>query len=487
MLDERLIQILRQNHLFDEWPLEVLLPDRGAFLTFLQERWPIFLDRMVAPDVTGIVERHKEYGLTIDGPADLPFEHHDIRVYVDSLLLDGLLHPVAHTQAEILSGTWVGLGVQNNSAEAQGRRLDKAMEKLEESLKKMTGKHVEWLNFARGWAELIFLIHAQPETVSTEAYARFTTLQTLVDSQFSAWLAKRYAGLSCLPPVSPVMVHHLPRFLARQTADSARPKIALLVVDGLAIDQWLVIRETFAQSQPAFQFRDEALFAWIPTVTSVSRQAIFAGRQPFTFPDSIWTTEREPTLWKQFWGEQGMAPNEIFYAKGLGDGSLESLAESISHPKIRIAGLVIDKVDNIMHGMQLGTAGMHNQVRQWAQQPYLGALLDMLLDNGFRIYLTSDHGNIEAAGCGQPAEGAVADLRGGRVRVFPSAGLRSKVKERFPTALEWDAIGLPENFLPLLAPARQAFVHLKEHIVDHGGSSLEELIVPLVQIERRIR
>jgi hypothetical protein len=53
--------------------------------------------------------------------------------------------------------------------------------------------------------------------------------------------------------------------------------------------------------------------------------------------------------------------------------------------------------------------------------------------------------------------------------------------------LEWDAIGLPENFLPLLAPARQAFVHLKEHIVDHGGSSLEELIVPLVQIERRIR
>ena len=108
----------------------------------------------------------------------------------------------------------------------------------------------------------------------------------------------------------------------------------------------------------------------------------------------------------------------------------------------------MDKVDKIMHGMEMGTAGMHNQVRQWAKQPYLNTLLDLLLDQGFRVYLTSDHGNIEAEGCGRPAEGAVADLRGERVRVYPDAALRGKVKERFPTALEWDPIGLPEDYLP---------------------------------------
>jgi hypothetical protein len=58
----------------------------------------------------------------------------------------------------------------------------------------------------------------------------------------------------------------------------------------------------------------------------------------------------------------------------------------------------VDKVDKIMHGMQMGTAGMHNQVRQWAKRPYLNMLLDLLLDLGFRVYLTSDHGNIEAIG-----------------------------------------------------------------------------------------
>jgi hypothetical protein len=172
------------------------------------------------------------------------------------------------------------------------------------------------------------------------------------------------------------------------------------------------------------------------------------------------------------------------YIKGLGDGSLDSVSEALSHPQARVVGLIVDKVDKIMHGMEMGTAGMHNQVRQWAQQPYLNTLLDLLLDQGFLVYLTSDHGNIEAEGCGRPAEGAVADLRGERVRIYPDAALRAKVKERFPAALEWDPVGLPDDYFALLAPSRQAFVQEKKRTVSHGGISIEELIVPLVQIER---
>ena len=174
----------------------------------------------------------------------------------------------------------------------------------------------------------------------------------------------------------------------------------------------------------------------------------------------------------------------MLYIKGLGDGSLDDVSEALSHPKARVAGLIVDKVDRIMHGMEMGTTGMHNQVAQWASQPYLDALLNLVLGRGFRVYLTSDHGNLEAVGCGRPAEGAAADLRGERVRVYPDAGLRRKVKERFPLALEWGTVGLPADYLALLAPARQAFVQEKQRTVCHGGISIDELIVPLVQIER---
>jgi len=300
-----------------------------------------------------------------------------------------------------------------------------------------------------------------------------------------AWLFKRYAGLINLPPVPPVMLHPLPRFLARQVGENRHAKIALILVDGLALDQWLVVRSALAFKQPGMKFREQAVFAWIPSLTSVSRQAAFAGKAPIFFPNSIQTTDKEPALWTQFWADHGLTPNEVVYLKGLGDGSLETVSEALSHPKARVVGLVVDKVDKIMHGMEMGTAGMHNQVRQWAQQPFMNTLLELLLDRGFRVYLTSDHGNVETKGCGRPAEGAMADLRGERVRVYPDAALRAKVKERFPAALEWGPVGLPEDYLALLAPARKAFVQETQRTVSHGGASLEELIVPLVQIERR--
>ena len=57
------------------------------------------------------------------------------------------------------------------------------------------------------------------------------------------------------------------------------------------------------------------------------------------------------------------------------------------------------------------------------------------------------------------------------------------MKERFPDAIEWPAHGLPEDCLALLAPGRCAFVREGERIVGHGGIALEEVVVPMVEIE----
>jgi hypothetical protein len=485
ILDERFIQLLRQNNIFDDWPLETLVSDREAFFTFLQERWPIFLNREAAKGASGVRESEKPYSLTIEGPVDLPFDHHDVRVYIDNLFVEGLLHSVPHDHADTLSRTWVGIGVRTAAVEDRSRRLGKLIDSLQKSVPADDAKHTDWFLFARGWAELVLLMSEQPDAALGETNEHAKSLQAQVDSGFTAWLFKRYAGLVNLPPVPPVMLHHLPRFLARQVGEDRNAKIALIVVDGLAMDQWLVVRSALALRQPGFRFREQAVFAWIPSLTSVSRQATFAGKAPIFFPNSIQTTDKEPALWAQFWADQGLTPNEVVYVKGLGDGNLESVSEALSHPRARVAGLVVDKVDKIMHGMEMGTAGMHNQVHQWAQQPYLDTLIDLLLDRRFRIYLTSDHGNVEAEGCGCPTEGVEADIRGERVRIYPDAALRGKVQERFPAALEWDPVGLPEDYLALLAPARQAFVQEKQHTVSHGGISIEEIIVPLIQIEMR--
>ena len=493
ILDERFIQNLRQNDLFDSWPLEIIIPDREAFFVFLQERWPVFLDR-IAEDVRSAESEAREEKahfaprttpMVISGPIDLPFDHHDIRVYIDTLFLEGLLQSIPHEKGDVLSKMWVNVGIKINPTLDRLHRLIKLIENLQSSIPVEEARHGEWILFARRWAEMNAL-RTDPEAPPEEqTKQRVNDLQAQVDKAFSGWLAKRYAGLINLPPVPPVMVHHLPRYLSRHLESNRNQKVALLLLDGLSFDQWVVVREALLPKQPNTLLREYGLFAWIPTITSVSRLAAFSGKPPIYFPNSLHTTNSESMLWMQFWKDQGLLQQEIADIKGLGDGSLAQVEELLARPKTRVSGLIIDKIDKIMHGMELGAAGMHNQVRQWALQPYLSDLLDLLLGRGFCVFLTSDHGNIEAEGSGRPSEGAVADLRGERVRIYSDRSLRSKVKARFPHSVEWDPIGLPDDYLPLISSQRTAFINEGQRIVSHGGITIEEVIVPLIQIERR--
>jgi len=160
-------------------------------------------------------------------------------------------------------------------------------------------------------------------------------------------------------------------------------KVALLLLDGLALNQWLVLHDVLGQQQPDARCDEHVEFAWIPTITSVSRQAAFAGKPPIYYPGSLHTTDKEAMLWTQFWIGQGFTQAEVAYAKGLGENaSLSAVEEIVSHPEVRMVGLVVDTIDKIMHGMQLGTAGMHNQVRQWAAEGFIATLLNLLLDYG---------------------------------------------------------------------------------------------------------
>ena len=485
LLNERFVQVLRQRDGFDDWCLEAIVPDREAFFGFLQERWPIFLDRTAKRDRTSARKTETSYGFEFPGPSDLPFEHDDIRVYIDNLFLEGFLKAVSHGQAESLSESWIAIGIRADGQADRTRRVDRLLDTLAADIPKEDTRHDDWLHFARTWAELIALALDSDGELSEPTRQKMEKLQGQIGAALFPWLTKRYAGLVNLPPVPPVILHHIPRFLSRHINDAREHKVGFILMDGISLDQWIVIRKELAKQRAHYRFRETAVFAWIPTITSVSRQAAFAGKPPIYFPGSIHTTDKEPTLWRKFWADQGLTQQEVGYAKGLGEGTLEGVEEMVGRPKTRVVGLIVDKVDKIMHGMELGAAGMHNQVRQWAGQPFMANLCDLLLENGFRVYLTSDHGNIEAVGCGRPAEGAVADLRGERVRVYPDPLLRGRVKERFSESVEWPPIGLPEDYLPLLAPSRSAFVRENDRVVSHGGASLEELVVPLVQIETR--
>lgn len=264
--------------------------------------------------------------------------------------------------------------------------------------------------------------------------------------------------------------------------------LALVVVDGLSLDQWVTIKKVLHEQDPNLVMKESATFAWIPTLTSVSRQAVFSGRTPISYPKSINTTNNEGNLWRQFWEDNGVSRQKIAYQRSLGDGNVcEILDDSFNLNQTKVIGLVVDKVDKIMHGMQLGASGMHNQIKQWCEGGFLFSLIEYLLDNNYQVWLTSDHGNIECNGKGRSFEGSIAENRGERARIYPTLELRDSVAKTLPFAIKWNPIGLPPGYFPLVTEGDDAFVKEGETIVGHGGISMEEVIVPLVKFEKRSR
>lgn len=483
MLAERLIQVLKGHDGFKAWLLSEIVPDDEAFFAFLQERWPLFLSRLGSAHQ--VREDSPEYGLKYPGPDRLPFDHQDIKVYIDNLFREGKLTPVEAKGIEVDAGSWVRSGIATSGVDDDDLRISRLFGLVEKELPTAEARYSDWTAFALKWAELSSLVHCGN---STEYQTRLREIGDALNTIFAAWLADHYSSLINLPPTNPAMLHHVPRRLARDIEDSGSSRAALIVVDGLALDQWVTIRQLLQKQDANLVMRESATFAWIPTLTSVSRQSIFSGKPPLYFPSSINSTNSEEKLWKQFWEGHGLSRLDVAYQRGLGDGDAAGVLDSAIHPgKTKVVGLVVDKVDKIMHGMQLGSAGMHNQIKQWCHAGFLSAMVGQLLDYGYEVWLTADHGNIQCEGKGRPSEGVIAETRGERVRVYPTPELRAQVAGAFPFAYEWQPVGLPADYFPLVAGGRDAFVNPGDAIVGHGGVAIEEVIVPLVKFERRTR
>jgi len=481
ILAERLVQLLLMNNRFKNWPLDLVVRDASSFFDFLQERWPRFLKRYKEQDK--VKEETSEYELRYKGPVDLPFDHQDIRVYIDNLFLEGKLSPVNSAEFEADEPSWIRVGISKNIADDETRRIEGLFELVDRERPGPDARFVDWATYAMKWGELSSLVHAREEE---QCKARLFDFGNDLNESFATWLTANYASLINLPPSNPAMLHHIPKRLARDLEDAPGSRVAMVVLDGMAIDQWVSIRNVLHKQDERLLFREAATFAWIPTMTPVSRQALFGAKPPMFFPASINTTNNDEKVWKQFWESCGLSKHDVTYVRGLRSGDPSIALDSVINPsKTRVIGLVVDMVDKMAHYSLLGSAGLHNQVKQWAETGYLYKLLSRLLDLQFDVWLTSDHGNTECVGKGRPAEGVIADMRGERVRVYPTEDLRSKVAEKFPFSKPWSAIGLPPEYLPLMSGGRNAFVTDGESIVAHGGLSIEEVIVPLVKLERR--
>jgi len=482
---KRLTELLSKRRHFQNWPLDEIINDSHSFFHFLQSHWPAYIVKVhrllskdiIEPDVIHITHLQKSPGI------ELPFGHDDVKIYIDNLFIEGYLTAIEVNHSKALSDHWSLIGIQQDTEKEIEKRITGFISLCREKLPEENARHQMWLQYAPLWAELSYLHHTTKDTLLDGAHSE---LVDLIDDRFKNWMLKNYNSLHNNPPTPPVMLNHIPKSMAREIDASKTAKVALILIDGLALDQWVTLRNSMSISHDV---KESSIFAWVPSITSVSRQALFSAKAPFQFAKTINTTSSEPKAWDQFWVEQGLDKSDVFYRKSLGtDDNISVLIDELSDHRLRAAGLVINTVDDIMHGMKLGSDGMHNQIKLWGEKGYLSQLINALIDYGFTIHLTSDHGNVEALGCGKISEGAVAESRGERARIYKTEILRDEIykeiDKKSDTAVLWPQIGLPVDYWPVVMSGREAFVAKNQNIVGHGGIAIEEVIVPYIRISK---
>ena len=332
-LVEFFLESLTKNATFGTWPLADILPSREKFLRFLQDEWKLFL-----ASVSDKGEKSR-----------VPFNHEDVRAYIDTFFLDGSLTPIEKEDVSTLPA-WARTGVVHDPKTDAVRRYRRLREKFESEIPAADVSHREWQQAAQRWAELVVLRWEWDEALDDDDRTVWDELQTKVEDAFGQWMINRYGSLHNLPyQQQPVMVHQISHFLAFERNRKKLPRIALLVLDGLAFDQWLLLKKNLESCDKAWQFQESTAFAWVPTLTSVTRQSIFAGEPPLYFPDSIETTSKERTHWLRFWEDQGVqraGVELVTNIKGADDPDLEM---ALANPRLAVLGIVWNQIDDLVH------------------------------------------------------------------------------------------------------------------------------------------
>ena len=479
LLLEGLLAQIGRLPVYTGWPLRNLLEDRSKFIEFMQTQWFQYVNKSI-----GEVDATNQYLVKPVAAILLSFQQDTaLQDTLPRLVRSGSVAPLDVKDLS-MAPAWAMPALLVSHADRVPRRMEEISMDLRERLDRLPNiaRWENWQPVARLWAELTLL---QAERSEFQTSSAFISLRTHLDMAFTTWLEQRYTSLGSQRLPTPHHIHHVPHYL-NYLREQGQEKIALIVLDGLALMDWLLIRNAWQARHPKWHISENLILAQIPTITCISRQALISGLRPADFADTIESNSQESHQWETFWRRSGLSSEACAYLSV--DFRRDPIPVELTDPRLRLLCLVERTVDEIVHGSVLGNADLIATIRVWLDEKknpqQLESVISELLGQGFHIFVTSDHGHTEAIGIGQPNEGILAQTRGRRVRIYSDRNIARQTQDAFQPSLLWENDGLlPNDLYAILPGGRGAFVPKNQPVLTHGGVSIDEVIVPFIEIK----
>lgn len=347
---------------------------------------------------------------------------------------------------------------QVDANEESGQRFDALIAQLDGITAAIQDVPTEWLDLGPLLGESFFLALS---TKDGDKHDRLSKSVDAINQRFQDFVDRYYWQMFSLSGTRrPLTVTRVLDFMRGQ---SERRK-ALIVIDGMNVWQWHQLSVLLGNED--LPVKTSTIFSYLPSITAWSRQALFRGGKP----DLSAGTEVEKKTFYDYWLGRGYAESEIAYGRFDSEHPLELSA----YPNAELLGVVCTDLDELMHGALLGNAQLFQDSGTWIHKSGIVPPIRLLLDAGYRCYITSDHGNIEAHGIGSlPMKTrCLSNSRSKRHIEFASADLAKDYIQAHP------GLQLSQRDSTVFLRDTSAFVG-DSLVVTHGGSHLLEMLVPL--------
>ena len=284
-------------------------------------------------------------------------------------------------------------------------------------------------------------------------------------------------------------------------------KLFFIVIDNFRLDQWLTVRPLLAD---LFTVSEELYSSILPTATQYARNAIFSGLMPVDIERMF------PELWVEEDSEEGKNLNEspliatqfqryrrhcrFSYSKINDSAAAEKLLRDLpSLEQNDLNVVVLNFIDMLSHArteskmireLASSNAAYRSLTESWFRHSPALELFRRIAAKGHTVVLTTDHGTVRVDNpvrvVGEKNTNTNLRYKLGRNLRYPARqvyevkhpadfGLPSpQVATTYIFATNRDFFAYPNNY--------NHYVQYYTGTFQHGGISLEEMLVPLVTL-----
>lgn len=365
------------------------------------------------------------------------------------------------------------------------------------------------------WAELykkLLFWELKLENIEDQSMVEILESQKAeANSQFGKFIERNYEDWFTSKGNKPSLSHEIfGEYVAPEIRKKDKP-ILFIVIDNLRYDQWKAFESTINNY---YKLEKEiSYFSILPTATQYARNAIFSGLTPLEME------KKYPQYWKndvdeggknqfeaEFLSEQlkrlGLNIKQEYY-KITNFAAGKKLAENFKSLKGNdLTTIVYNFVDMLSHAktemdvvkeLASNDKAYRSLTLSWFKNSPLLDMIQQAQQLGFRLIITTDHGTIN---CKNPSK-VIGDKNTSlNLRYKTGKSLSYEDKDVYavkdPKKIGLPALNMSSSFIFAKNDLFLAYVNNFNHYVSyyrntyqHGGISLEEMVIPFLVFEPR--